>query len=210
MRLADYDIDDVRGFVPGRDPMQALPPPYDAWDRVAERLHLLAMSGTTHAVLGAMPVLDAAPITDLEQQRRAFLLLTAFANTWLVGPNATTTIPRCISQPLIALSKILGRKPITHHGTIVLSNWRRLDPAKPLSLDNIDTLVSFRGSIDEKWFFLSTVGAELAGAPALPRLLQALDAAERRDVTTLRAELAEGWLRRLTVAAWRLARAQRR
>lgn len=181
MRLADYDIDEIRGFVPGRDPLQALPQPYDAWDRVAEQLHLLTMTGRTHAVLERMPMFDACGLTDIEQQRRAFLLLTAFANTWLVGPKATLTIPRCISVPLIALADKLGRKPITHHGTIVLSNWRRLDPAKPLSLDNIDTLVSFRGSIDEKWFFLSTVGAELAGAPALPKLLQAVDIAGRHD-----------------------------
>ena len=191
MRLADYDIDEVRGFVPGRDPLQALPPPFDAWDRIAEQLHLLTMTSRTHAVLAAMPELDASGLTGIEQQRRAFLLLTAFANTWLVGPNATLTIPRCISVPLIKLAKALGRKPITHHGTIVLSNWRRLDLAKPLSLDNIDTLVSFRGSIDEKWFFLSTVGAELAGAPALPKLVHAVDAAAKRDHAGLRAVLSE-------------------
>lgn len=191
MRLADYDIDEIRGFVPARDPLQALPQPYDAWDRAAEQLHLLTMTGRTHAVLGSLPVLDARALTDIEQQRRAFLLLCAFANTWAVGPNATLNIPRCISVPLIALANTLGRKPITHHGTIVLSNWRRLDATKPLSLDNIDTLVTFRGSIDEKWFFLSTVGAELAGAPALPRLVDALAAAKARELGALRHALAD-------------------
>ncbi len=181
MKLADYDIDAVRGFVPGRDPLLALPAPYDAWDHVAAHLPVLTMRHRTHAALAAMPVLDAGGLVDIEQQRRGFLLLTAFANTWLVGTCATTTIPACISVPLIALSRTLGRMPITHHATIVLDNWRRLDTAKPLAMDNIDTLVSFRGSIDEKWFFLSTVGAELAGAPVLPRLLDAMDAAEQGD-----------------------------
>jgi indoleamine 2,3-dioxygenase len=181
MKLSDYDIDEVRGFVPGLDPLLALPHPYDAWDRVAEQLHLLTMRHRTHDVLAAIPLLAADGLVDVEQQKRGFLLLTAFANTWLVGANASTTIPACIAVPLIALARKLKRIPITQHSTIVLSNWRRLDPLKPLAMDNVDTLVSFRGSIDEKWFFLSTVGAELAGAPALPRLLDALDAAELRD-----------------------------
>lgn len=185
MRLADYDIDPVRGFVPGHDPLLALPMPYDAWDRVAAQLPVLTMRQRTHQVLAAMPVLDAAGLVRIDQQRRGFLLLTAFVNTWLVGPGATTTIPASISVPLIALSRTLGRKPITHHGTIVLDNWRRLDTTKPLAMDNVDTLVSFRGSIDEKWFFLSTVGAELAGAPVLPRLLDAVNAAEQGDLQRL-------------------------
>jgi indoleamine 2,3-dioxygenase len=191
MRLADYDIDPVRGFVPGRDPLLALPPPYDAWDRVAAQLPVLTMRHRTHAVLAAMPELDAAGLTTLEQQRRGFLLLTAFANVWLVGARATTTIPACISVPLIALSQALGRKPISHHGTIVLDNWYRLDPSKPLAMDNVDTLVSFRGSIDEKWFFLSTVGAELAGAPVLPRLLDAMTFAEQQEPSPLADTLQE-------------------
>ncbi len=181
MKLADYDIDDIRGFVPGRDPLLALPQPYDAWDRLAELLPVLTMRHRVHRAIAGLPLLDAAGLKTGDQQRRGFLLLTALANTWLVGDNATTTIPSSISVPLLALARALGRKPITQHGTIVLENWRRLDTSKPLAMDNVDTLVSFRGSIDEKWFFLSTLGAELAGAPALPLLLAALDAAERQD-----------------------------
>lgn len=188
IRLEHYDIDPVRGFLPGRDPLTALPPPFDTWDRVAAELPLLTMSGRTRAVLQSLPVLDAAGLADIDQQRRALLLLAGFANTWMAAGGAPA-IPRGIAMPLIQVARTLGMVPITTHATIVLGNWRRLDPQKPLSVENVDTLLTFRGSIDEKWFFLSTVGVELAGASVLAHLADAVEASELTDHVRLTAAL---------------------
>lgn len=177
LRLEDFDIDPVRGFVPGRDPLTALPPYFAAWDRTAAELPLLTMTGRTKATLAALPVLDASRLEGIDQQRRALLLLAGFANTWMAS-GGEAMIPRGIAVPLVAVARALDMMPITTHATVVLGNWRRIDPDKPLSVENVDTLLSFRGSIDEKWFFLSTVGVELAGAPALQHLVAAVDAAE--------------------------------
>ena len=177
LRLVDFDIDPLRGFVPAHDPLLSLPKPFDAWDRVAAQLPLLIMTGRTARALQSMPVLDASGLADIHEQRRAQLLLAGFANTWMAVKGAPT-IPTAISVPLIAVSRALGMMPITTHATVVLGNWRRIDTAAPLSVDNIDTILTFRGSIDEKWFFLSTLGVELAGAPALQHLVDAIDAAD--------------------------------
>jgi indoleamine 2,3-dioxygenase len=180
LRLEDYDIDPVRGFVPGRDPLTSLPHPFEPWDQIAARLPLLTMTGRTRATLAALPVLDANRLSSMDQRRRALLLLAGFANTWIAS-GGETTIPPGIAVPLVAVARALDMKPITAHANIVLGNWRRIDPEQPLSVENVDTLLSFRGSIDEKWFFLSTLGVELAGAPVLQHLVTAVAAAEASD-----------------------------
>jgi indoleamine 2,3-dioxygenase len=133
------------------------------------------------------------------------LLLAGFANAWM-AVGGSNTIPRGIAMPLIDVARTLGVAPITTHGTIVLGNWRRIDPNTPLSLDNVDTLLSFRGSIDEKWFFLATAGVELVGAPVLARLVAAVDAAEVRDEARLTRELTAiaGIIEQITVAFMRV------
>jgi indoleamine 2,3-dioxygenase len=83
--------------------------------------------------------------------------------------------------PLMTLSQRLGRPPIVMHATLVLNNWRRLDPARPLTLDNVDTQFTFTGSFDEKWFYLATLGVELAGAPAIVALVDAVTASQAGD-----------------------------
>lgn len=191
MRLADFDIDPERGFIPGRDPLTALPARFAAWDRLGERLPLLTMAGRTVEALRALPVLNAGLLANDAERRRALLLLAGFANAWMALAPDDPVIPRGVAVPLIAVAGALGQAPISTHATIVLGNWRRLDPDKPLSLENVDTLLCFRGSIDEKWFFLSTLGVELAGAPMIPRLVAAVKAAERGDQSGLARELAQ-------------------
>jgi indoleamine 2,3-dioxygenase len=177
LKLDDYDIDAVRGFLPNPDPLEHLPQAFAAWDRIAAQLPLLIMAGRVLSELADLPELDASRLADVRERRRALLLLTGFANTWVVAGGGLT-LPRTIAVPLVATARNLDQPPITAHATIVLGNWRRIDPARPLSLDNIDTLLSFRGSIDEKWFFLSTVGVELVGAPVLADLVVAVAAAQ--------------------------------
>jgi indoleamine 2,3-dioxygenase len=177
LQLADYDIDAARGFLPNPDPLDALPPAYAAWDQRAAQLPLLIMAGRVRAELANMPLLDASGLIDIRERRRALLVLTGFANTW-VAAGGGLSIPRSIAVPLVAVARALDQPPITAHATIVLGNWRRIDPTQPLSLENVDTLLTFRGSIDEKWFFLATLGVELTGAPVLADLVAAVAAAD--------------------------------
>jgi indoleamine 2,3-dioxygenase len=92
------------------------------------------------------------------------------------------------------------------HATLVLNNWRRLDPARPLALGNLDTQFTFTGSFDEKWFYLATLGVELAGAPAIVALTDAVTASQRDDDTALAGELAllEAGIKQMSAALMRL------
>ena len=55
------------------------------------------------------------------------------------------------------------------------------------NLENLATLTTFTGSIDESWFYLVSVAIEARGAPILPLMLTAMDAARSNDSATVSA-----------------------
>jgi indoleamine 2,3-dioxygenase len=177
IQLASYGVSRTRGFVPEPDPLDRLPAACRALDDLAPVIPALIMNQEVRRFLTALPELDVAALGTDAEAERAMLILSALtmAHVW-GGAAPDFTLPRNIAVPLMTLSRRLGRPPIVMHATLVLNNWRRLDPARPLALDNIDTQFTFTGSFDEKWFNLATLGVELAGAPAIVALAEALEA----------------------------------
>ncbi len=114
------------------------------------------------------------------------------AHVW-AGQTPDFTLPRNIAVPFVAVAKRLGRPPIVQHATLVLNNWRRLDRTKPVALDNLDTQATFTGSFDEKWFYLATLGVELAGAPAMAALAEATDRSRDGSDTRTRSNAWRRW-----------------
>lgn len=55
------------------------------------------------------------------------------------------------------------------------------------NLENLATLTTFTGSIDESWFYLVSVAIEARGAPILPLMLTAIEAARINDSRTVTA-----------------------
>lgn len=53
------------------------------------------------------------------------------------------------------------------------------------NLDNLSTLITFTGSIDESWFYLTSVAIEARGAPIIPLMLTAIAAARMNDAATV-------------------------
>ena len=114
-------------------------------------LHIQNEAGWTNFVwYAAAVVVVACRAYALNALNRRGKLLSA--------PQSSLTI-----LSLGALASALGRVPILTHSTTVLSNWRRLDPAGPVALPNLDVAVRILGGVDERWFFLATLGVELAG-----------------------------------------------
>jgi indoleamine 2,3-dioxygenase len=205
--LASFGVSRDRGFVPERDPLDALPPAFRAWDEVAAILPALIMNMEVRRWIAAIPELDAGALTSKAEDERAALILSALTMAYVWGGTAPDfTLPRNIAVPFVALSQRLGRPPIVMHATLVLNNWRRLDPARPLALDNVDTQFTFTGSFDEKWFYLATLGVELAGAPAIEALAGAVMAAQDGDESALAERLTalEAGIRRMTIALMRM------
>jgi indoleamine 2,3-dioxygenase len=181
--LHRYDVDPVRGFLPAQDPSRRLPSPFEPWDALAARLPALLRDKAFQTTVDALPELDPAVLEEPAAVERAMLLLSVFSNAyvWESNPPARR-LPVQLGRPHWAVAKRLGRPPIVHHASMALSNWRRIDPAGSLEVENLETLISFTGLPDESWFFLVTVAIEAVGGPAIATMIEAQAAAAREDV----------------------------
>ncbi|MFI7699716.1 indoleamine 2,3-dioxygenase [Nonomuraea sp. NPDC049480] len=184
--LGEYAIDVHRGFVPAEDPVDALPAYYRPWEQAGRNITALIMTGRIRTAIASMPELTLDRLESCGERERAMLLLSCLANAYVWGAGTPArTLPAPVARPLHELAQLLDRKPIVAHASLVLNNWRRIDAAEPLSMSNIDTQLTFLGGVDEKWFYLATVGVELAGAGGLPLLVRAQHAAAAGDHTRL-------------------------
>ena len=100
-----------------------------------------------------------------------------------------TVFLRPIAVPWAAVAERLGRPPIVTHCSVVLNNWRRIDPNDGIVADNIACIQHFLGGMDEQWFFTATVELEAVGAGALLPLAEAKDAVSAGDVDLLTKKL---------------------
>lgn len=67
-----------------------------------------------------------------------------------------------------------------------LWNFKPIFPDEPIdSLENLSTLATFTGSLDESWFYLVSVAMEARGARIIPLMLGAIQAARVRDSRTV-------------------------
>ena len=68
----------------------------------------------------------------------------------------------------------------------MLWNWKPLFADERVdTLANLDMIDTFTGSLDEKWFYLVSVAIEARGAPLIPLMLRAIEAASNGDRPTL-------------------------
>src|SRR5207248_6166699 len=121
-----------------------------------------------------------------------------------VSQPRATTLPENLARPLANACARLGRPPILSYDGYALYNWKRVDPAGPIALGNLDTLQNFVHLYDEHWFILVHVeieaiaadvfrGIELAtsafaagDAAAVGRALETIAVAIWRQVAVLR------------------------
>jgi len=127
------------------------------------------------------------PVPELE---RAMLLLSVFGNAYVwAEEKPAMTIPRSIAVPWCRVADELGRPPIISHASIVLRNWRRIDPDGGFNLENLETLQLFGGSPDEQWFYLIPAAMEAHGAQALVAIESARSAVADKRSDALAHEL---------------------
>lgn len=180
--LAEYQIDKDRGFLPPTDPILQLPIKYKAWDNLAKNLTQFINAGVIRTKIQKIPTIEHPEFQSKEEKERAMLLLSFFAHAFVhCPPKSTNFIPSNIAIPWIKISNQLKRKPILSHSSVVLNNWKRIDPMLPIRLNNLATICQFHGGLDESWFYLVTVEIEAVGAPSIPLLLQAISHAQQKN-----------------------------
>ena len=180
--LKRFSVDQERGFLPNPDPFLALHPQFKVWDELGAEMPSLLAKGDFRSAVEDLPLVNADKFKDNSEVDRAMLLLSMFANAYIsCGPDPVKKIPLVLAVPLTEVAEMSGRPPISSHASIVLNNWRRINPKGPIELENIRTIQNFLGGQDEDWFFLTTVMIEYLGAPAISAILKGLEAAASCD-----------------------------
>lgn len=99
----------------------------------------------------------------------------------LMQDQSPKILPAQLAVALWRASRRIGMEPTMSYGLYALWNYYRKDPEKPVSLENIELLHSFTGTLDERWFVWIHQAVEVAFAPAIPELLRACWLSRVRD-----------------------------
>ena len=92
-------------------------------------------------------------------------------------------MPPPISIPYLQVCKYLELPTVATYAGVCLWNWKSIFPDEPYgALDNLATLTTFTGSLDESWFYLVSVAMEARGGYTIPLMLDAIAAARVNDV----------------------------
>ncbi|KAK1752295.1 Indoleamine 2,3-dioxygenase [Echria macrotheca] len=186
--LADYGISPTHGFLPDVLPLTRLPDPYyNKWEAVAGNLQALVLSKRLRGVVDRLPVLSTTGLEHDAEWRRAYSLLSFMAHGYIWGGDSPSDrLPPAIAVPLLEVSKHLEVPPVATYAAVCLWNFKPLFMDEDIdNLENLATLNTFTGSIDESWFYLVSVAMEARGAPIVPLMLDAIAAARENDAVTV-------------------------
>lgn len=187
-KLADYGISPKHGFLPNDLPLARLPDPYyNKWEAVAANLQALILSRRLRGVVDRLPVLSTVGLEHDAEWRRAYCILCFMAHGYIWGGDSPSDhLPPPLAAPLLAVSTRLEVPPVATFAAVCLWNF------KPLFVDegidqpeNLATINTLTGSLDESWFYLVSVAMEARGGPMIAIMLAAMEAARRDNVAVV-------------------------
>ncbi|KAG9241296.1 indoleamine 2,3-dioxygenase-like protein [Calycina marina] len=186
--LENYGLSQDYGFLPAQLPLERLPDPYyNKWEAIVANLQGLILSKRLCGVIDRLPVLTTAGLEHDAEWQRAYSLLCFMAHGYVWGGDRPSErLPASITVPLLDISTYLEVPPVATYAAVCLWNFKPLFVDEHVdNLENLATLTTFTGSIDESWFYLVSVAIESRGAPILPLMLTAIKAARRNDIHTV-------------------------
>lgn len=168
--LKSYGVDPNVGFLPSEFPVvMLLDIYYKPWEDLVNNLPALLLSRRIRSMVDKLPILSTDSLKSVPEVRRAYQVLGFLAHAYVWGTNEPTNrIPQSVAKPLIEVSERLGLPPLATYAGLCLWNFKEIIPTakspKDLDLDNLTTINTFTGSIDELWFYLVSVFFEWKGA----------------------------------------------
>lgn len=192
--LARYQVHRIRGFLPARDPLVALPAPFAAWEALVKQLPALLAAGRVRRAIDQLPLLDTAGLQGSDQHERAMLILAYLGHAYVFGEMPLSArLPAQVAVPWHAVARQVRRPPVLTYYSHILYNWRLFDPAAPITLENLMRLEHFAGGMDEDWFGMVHIAIEAQAGPGLHALVLAQDAAQAGDADEVIAQLQAVW-----------------
>ena len=189
--MEHYGISRRRGFVPATDPLQRLPESCTIVDRISSELALHIKHQSLGKAISDIGHLDIDLLKGRPERERLFLALCVLANAWIwerTEPNLR--IPAQLAVPMVKLASILDRKATLTYASMAFFNWEKTDPEGKVCAENTNLLCGFLGTRDETWFVTSALHLEVACAPLLATLYDAVVSSQQEDTGGLQQQLA--------------------
>ena len=183
-RLEDYAVSEEYGFLPSEPPLELLPDPYyRPWENLIRNLQGLILSRRLRGLVDDLPILSTDRLQSEPEWRRAYVVLAFLAHAYIWGGDRPRErVPPSISIPFTATCARLELPQVATYAGVVLWNYKPLFQDEPIdTLDNLSTLMTYTGSLDESWFYLISVAIEARGAPIIPLMLHAIQAARNNN-----------------------------
>lgn len=176
-----YDISPDSGFLPP-DPLASIPEG-DALNLLAHNLSKLLTARAVRPYIDSLQsLLPVIPSSWQDRDLHAAMRMLSFAGhayVWEVPDHPAASLPAQLAKAWADVAERLGRPPVLSYASYALDNWRRLDPNKPVELDNLVLLQNFLGGQDEEWFVVIHIQIEQQAGPGLAGLLRAMNGADQ-------------------------------
>lgn len=182
--LAEYDVSPKTGFLPESLPVTRLPAYYDCWENAVSVLPALLLTKRIRKIVNSFPVLSLDHLSSEEEYRRAYSVLGFLGHAYIWGVDEPENrLPSQIAEPWLQVSELLRLPAVATYAGLCLWNWREIIPFEKdvdflddgdAFLDNLQTITTFTGSIDESWFYLVSVYFEYRCAPCITLGLDAI------------------------------------
>ncbi|KAJ2078102.1 tryptophan 2,3- dioxygenase [Coemansia sp. RSA 988] len=191
LRLEDYDISPIHGFLPSEPPLRRLPDPYyTPWEHIMERFNQFVLAHQIRRLVRKMPVLSTSRLSTQSEYQRAFCILSFIAHAYIWGRNGAVAepalefLPASISIPWVETADFLQLNPVVCCAAVCHWNWQILDEnaEDPMDISNLGTIHTFSGSTDESWFYLVTTAIEAKCARGLNAIIAAVEAVEQDNI----------------------------
>lgn len=187
----------THGFVPHQPVPTSMPPGYEVLDELAGQLPELLKTYQERKVIEEKlknVILDMTNPEKLpdEYLARASIILDSLAHAYYfnqrecpINKRATDDpLPEYILKPWKQVTDRIGRpEAIRTNFDNFMCNWVKTNPAVavPETLDDVQLLVPAFNNSEEKVFDLTIMLMELKFAPAIPLIMDALEAMHRKD-----------------------------
>lgn len=148
-------ISSETGILPFSDPILEFPKTFKKYNDVALRIPQLLKSDALKAEVDALEtenlnLFQFIQNASLPQLQRAYAVLATLLQAYAYKhPNQ---FPKGISIGLSLITRKIGIKPTQTYYSYVTQNWKRKDPTKGITLDNIEPILTFTDTPDEKGF----------------------------------------------------------
>jgi indoleamine 2,3-dioxygenase len=192
-----WNVNHGRGFLMSPDPLPhlaAVESPLD--DSVVRHLETV-MRGfpkdldLSVALAAVLPVYDMSVLANADSRllERAFQIYSFLASAYIYKLNTigqqSKILPRGIAVPLVQLADMLHRPPILAYAAYTLANWQRIDPAKPIEVENLRLITQFIPKRDAEWFTIIHVEIEAKAGAAIDAIPVMMRAAANNDSASL-------------------------